>query len=801
MKFTLSWLKDHLDTTEPAEAIADKLTMLGHEVESLVDRAAGLRDFVVARVTEARPHPDADKLTVCTVDTGMETVEVVCGAPNARAGISGVFAAAGCHIPGTDITLRKARIRGVESNGMLLSEREMGLSDDHAGIVELPDGAPPGALAAEVMGLADPVFDVAITPNRGDCLGVRGIARDLAAAGLGELRPLIIDAVPGTFGSPIDVSLEFEPETADACSYFVGRYVKGVRNVESPRWLKDKLLAIGLRPISALVDITNYMTMDLCRPLHVFDADRVRGNLHVRLARPGERLTALNEREYDLDTEMTVIADDAEPEALGGVMGGMRTACTHETVNVFLESALFDPVRTATTGRKLGLNSDARYRFERGIDPSFLAPGMERATRLVLEICGGEASEIVVAGGEPQWRRTLAFRAHRPRDLAGVDVPPEETRRILAVLGFSVEGTGEVLRVEIPPWRNDIVDEACLVEEIVRVFGYDRIPTTPMVRETVLPKPAVTREQRRARTARRALAARGLVEAVTYSFVASDRAALFGGGAEALRLVNPISADLDVMRPSPLPNLIAAAGRNADRGLPDAALFEVGPQYAGDTPDDQQTIAAGIRSGRSGPRHWARPPRPVDVYDAKADALAVLAELAAPVDKLSVTTDGPGWYHPGRSGVLRLGPKTVLARFGECHPRILRRLGVKGPMVAFEVFLDVLPVGGGRRGSTRPPLTLAPFQPIERDFAFVVDERVRATDLVRAVRSADQTLITDVRMFDVFSGGNLGDGKKSLAVNVILQPTVKTLTDKEIEAIAAKIVAAVEKVTGGVLRT
>ncbi len=800
MKFTFSWLKDHLDTSESAETIAEKLTMLGLEMEGLVDRARALRDFVVARVTDARPHPDADKLTICTVDTGSGTVDVVCGAPNARAGMIGVFAAAGCHIPGTDITLKKAKIRGVESNGMLLSEREMGLSDDHDGIVELADDAPVGAVAAEVMGLADPVFDVAITPNRGDCLGVRGIARDLAAAGLGALKPLDTGAVQGAFESPINVHLEFDAGTADACPYFVGRYVRGVRNAESPQWLKDKLLAIGLRPISALVDITNYMTVDLCRPLHVFDADNVRGDLHVRLARPGERLMALNEREYDLDAEMTVIADDAEPEALGGVMGGMRTACTGETVNVFLELALFDPVRTATTGRKLGLPSDARYRFERGIDPSFLAPGMELATRLVLELCGGEASEIVVAGAEPNWRRTLALRPHRPRDLAGVDVPLEETRRILAALGFSAEGTDEVLNVQVPPWRNDIVGEACLVEEIVRIYGYDRIPTTAMARETALPKPALSSEQRRTRTARRALAARGLVEAVTYSFVSSDRAALFGGHCEALRLVNPISADLDVMRPSPLPNLIAAAGRNADRGLTDAVLFEVGPQYAGDTPEDQQTVAAGIRSGRSGPRHWARPPRPVDVYDAKADALAVLAELAAPVDKLAITADAPDWYHPGRSGVLRLGPKTVLARFGECHPRVLRRMGVKGPMVAFEVFLDAIPGKSGKRGSTRPPLKLAPFQPIARDFAFVVDEGVRAADMVCAMRSAEPALISEVRMFDVFSGGNLGGGKKSLAANVTLQPVDKTLTEAEIEAIAAKIVTAVEKATGGVLR-
>jgi phenylalanyl-tRNA synthetase beta chain len=770
-------------------------------MEGLVNRAAGLRDFVVARVTDAKPHPDADKLTICTVDTGTVSVDVVCGAPNARAGMKGVFAAAGCRIPGTDITLKKASIRGVESNGMLLSEREMGLSDDHAGIVELPDDAPVGALAVDVMGLSDPVFDVGITPNRGDCLGVRGIARDLAAAGLGELKPLATDAVPGTFKSPIGVVMDFDPETADACPYFVGRYVRGVRNGEGPQWLKDRLLAVGLRPISVLVDITNYMTIGLNRPLHVFDADTVRGGLHVRLARPGERMVALNEKEYELDPDMTVIADDAEPEALGGVMGGLRTACTGGTVNVFVESALFDPVRTAKTGRKLGLNSDARYRFERGVDPAFALPGMEIATRLIVELCGGEASEIVIAGAEPEWRRAVPLRLDRPRMLAGVDVPAGETRRILGALGFSAEGTGDMPQVEVPSWRGDIVGEACLVEEVVRVYGYDRIPTTAMTRETALPKPALAPEQRSRSLARRTLAGRGLVEAVTYSFVSSDLAALFGGRSESLRLVNPISSDLDVMRPSPLPNLIAAAGRNADRGLSDAALFEVGPQYAGDAPEDQQMVAGGIRSGRTGPKNWAQPPRQVDVFDAKADALAVLAAMEVPVDKLGITTDAPDWYHPGRSGVLRLGPKTVLARFGDCHPRVLRRMGVKGPVVAFEVFLDAVPGRGKRRGTARPPLELTPFQPIERDFAFVMDDGVQAADVVGAARSVDRKLIADVRVFDVFSGGGLGDGRKSLAVNVILRPSDKTLTDADIEAIGAKIVAAVEKATGGALRT
>ena len=801
MKFTLSWLKDYLDTTASPDEIAERLTMIGLEIESVTDRAAGLRDFVVARVVEARRHPNADKLSVCTVDTGDGTVEVVCGAPNARTGMKGVFAASGSSIPGTGITLKKASIRGVESNGMLLSEREMGLSDEHAGIIELADDAPVGAPAVEVMGLADPVLDVAITPNRGDCLGVYGIARELAAAGLGTLKPLAVAPVPGRVESPIRVLMEFDADSADACPYFVGRFIRGVRNGESPRWLKDRLLAVGLRPISALVDITNYLTLDLCRPLHAFDADKVRGDIHVRLARPGETLLALNGREYTLDPEMTVIADDAEPEALGGVMGGERSACTEQTVNVFLESALFDPVRTATTGRKLGLFSDARYRFERGIDPSFLADGMEIATRLVVELCGGEPSDLVVAGGEPAWRRTIPFRPGRVRELCGVDIDETQVAVILTSLGFTGEFGGETWSVAAPPWRNDIVGEPCVIEEVVRIHGYDKIPTVALERTTALPRPALNFEQRRRATARRALAARGLVEAITYSFLSSDLADLFGGVPDSLRLVNPISADLDVMRPALPPNLIAAVGRNADRGIADGALFEVGPQYAGCDPDGQDIVAAGVRSGRTGHRNWAQPPRPVDVFDAKADALALLEAVGAPVAQLHTADEAPSWYHPGRSGALSLGPKTVLAVFGELHPRVLRRMGVRGPVVGFEVFLDLLPKRGARRGAAKSPLKLAAFQPIERDFAFVVDADVPAEAVVQAARKADSALITDVRVFDLFVGGGLGDGKKSLAVNLVLQPTEKTLTDAEIAAVAAKVVASVEKSTGGTLRT
>jgi phenylalanyl-tRNA synthetase, beta subunit, non-spirochete bacterial len=799
MKFTLSWLKDHLETEASPAEIAARLTMIGHEVDALIDRAAGLRDFLVAEVVAAEPHPNADKLRVCVVDTGTKKLQVVCGAPNARAGMKGAFAPVGSTIPADGTVLKPAAIRGVESAGMLLSEREMALSDAHTGIIELPDDALVGAPVAVVLGLNDPLFDVAITPNRSDCLGVRGLARDLAASGLGTLKPLDVAPVKGTFPSPIGVTLAFDAETADACPYFVGRLVRGVTNRESPRWLKDRLLAIGLRPISALVDITNYLTYDLCRPLHVFDAALVRGELQVRLARDGERLKALNGQEYDLTPAMTVIADDQGPEALGGVIGGEATGCTEQTGSVFIESALFDPRRTATTGRALNILSDARFRFERGIDPAFLVDGLERATQLVLDLCGGEASDIVVAGAQPPAPPPIAFRPQRVEALTGVRVSAEESGRILTGLGFSIGCSSAPWQVTTPSWRSDIVGEACLVEEVVRIAGYDRIPMTPLPRDGDLPGTALTPSQRRRALGRRTAAARGLMEAVTFSFLEPAAAALFGGGAEALTLVNPISTDLAVMRPSLLPNLIQAAGRNADRGFRDVALFEVGPQYAGDRPEDQALVASGIRAGRLAPRHWADGVRPVDAYDAKADALALLAALGAPVDRLGLTTDAPAWYHPGRSGVFRLGPKQMLAAFGEVHPRVLQALGVKGPVVAFEVFLNAVPLPKDK-GTAKPALVLSAFQPLERDFAFVVDQDVTAEAVIRAAKGADKALITEVRVFDVFVGEALGEGKKSLAITAVLQPVERTLTDAEIEAVAGKIVAAVVKATGGTLR-
>jgi phenylalanyl-tRNA synthetase beta chain len=800
VKLTLGWLRGHLETDATLDEIAERLTMLGLEVEGIVDPAARLAPFTVGYVREARPHPNADRLSVCLVEIGSgAVVQVVCGAPNARTGMKGVFAPAGTRIPGTGLDLKKSVIRGEESNGMLCSEREMGLSDEHAGIIELPADAPVGAPFAVIAGLDDPVIEVAITPDRADCLGVRGIARDLAAAGVGRLKPFRGEPVEGRFDSPIAWRRDFPEGQGAACPLVVGRSFRGVTNGPSPKWLQDRLQAIGLRPISALVDITNYVTFDLGRPLHVFDADKLAGDLTMRFAHDGEEILALDGRTYRLTPEMTVIADTRQVHGIGGVMGGEESGVTEATTEVFLEVALFDPVRTAATGRKLGIESDARYRFERGLDPESAVWGAEVAARLILECCGGAASRVVQAGRLPDWRRTLSLRPVRVAALGGVAVAVTEQRRILEALGFAVEAEGEALRVQAPSWRADVEGEADLVEEVVRIHGYDRVEAVPLERPTPLPEPAYTPALRRSGDVRRALAARGLVEAVTWSFMAAADAAGFGGADEALSLDNPISADLDRMRPSILPNLLAAAGRNADRGYPDVGLFEVGGTYHGTTPEGQWTVAGGLRAGRAGPRHWAVEARAVDAFDAKADALTALAAAGAPVDNVQISPDAPGWYHPGRSGSLRLGP-TVLAQFGELHPRVLRARSVRGPAVGFESFLDRVPQPRRRAGFTRPLLRPSPLQPVERDFAFVVDRDVAADQVVRAARSADKEMITEVQVFDVYSGPGVPEGMKSLAIAVTLQPTGQTLTEAALERVSKAIVAKVAGATGGVLR-
>ena len=800
MKFTIDWLKEHLDTQATLDQIVEKLTMVGLEVEKVTDRAKGLETFVVGYVVEAKQHPNADRLRVCQVDTGTEKIELVCGAPNAKTGMKGAFAPGGSYIPGTNITLKPTEIRGVMSNGMLLSEREMGISDEHDGIIELDENAKIGDRVVDVMGLNDPIIEIAITPNRGDCLGVRGIARDMAAAGLGALKPLANGPVPGTFKSPVLVNLNFDEATKSACPHFVGRYIRGVQNGESPKWLKDKLLAIGLRPISALVDITNLLTMDLGRPLHVFDVAHLDGDVQARMAKPGEKLLALNGKEYTLGADMCVIADNSKVEALGGVMGGEASGCTETTTDVYVECAYFDPIRTATTGRKLQVISDARFRFERGVDPAFLETGMEIATRLIMDLCGGEPSEIVNAGTEANWKRDIALRPERIKTLGGIDIPLEEIERILIVLGFGVDGDNGLFKVAIPSWRSDIVGEACLVEEVVRIYGFDKIPAVPVRADSGLPQNALLADQKRHSQARRVLAKRGMVEAVTYSFLSNADADLFGGAPDSVKLVNPISSDLDVMRPSLLPNLLNAANRNVSRGMNSVAMFEVGPQFKGDLPKDQLTIAAGIRTNQIGSKHWNQGPRTVDVFDAKADALEVLEDLGAPAVKLQAIAEAPEWYHPGRSGVLCLGPKNKLAYFGEIHPGLLKRMGIKGQIIGFEIFVDALPKPKAKPSARKPHLNLPQLHTVDRDFAFVVNDDVAASAVINAAIGADKKLITNVSVFDVFSGENLGEAKKSIAISVTMQPIEQTFTDAEIDAVAEKVIANVSKSTGGSLR-
>ncbi|MBS0549989.1 MAG: phenylalanine--tRNA ligase subunit beta [Proteobacteria bacterium] len=798
MKFTLSWLKEHLETDATLAQVRDALTMLGLEVEGIANPAETLKGFVVGYVVEAVQHPNADRLRVCKVDTGNGVVQVVCGAPNARTGMKGVFAPPGSYIPGTELHLKVGKIRGEESNGMLCSMRELELSDDHDGIIDLPAETKTGIPAAEALGLNDPVIEIKVTPNRGDCLGVHGIARDLAAAGLGTLKPFKAERVKGTYASPIKWTHGYDAKPDSPCPIVVGRHFRGVKNGPSPDWLQRRLKSIGLRPISTLVDITNLVTFDLNRPLHVFDAKKLSGDLVMRQAREGETILALDGKTYTLDPSVSVIADSKAAHGIGGVMGGEDTGVQPDTTEVFLEVAYFTPIKVAATGRKLGILSDARYRFERGVDPQSVEWGTDVATRLILELCGGEASEIVSSGVMPDWQRSYTLRADRVKTLTAIDVPAKDTADILTKLGFAVSGAGP-WTAAVPSWRPDIVGEADLVEEVTRVAGFDKIPTTSLPRLSTTSKPARDALQRRVPQARRALAARGMSEAITWSFLPLKKAERFGGGGADVRLLNSIDATLDTMRPSILPNLIDAASRNEARGLTDPALFEVGPQYKDATPAGQARVAAGVRHNMAVPRNWQGPARTVDAYDAKADALAVLAAIGAPVENMSAQAGAPDWYHPGRSGVIKLGDRTM-ATFGELHPEIAAQADFKGPVVAFEVFLDAPPPPKAKATKARPKLVLSAFQPVERDFAFLVDAAVDAEKLVRAARNADKVLIAGARVFDVYAGKGVPEGKKSLAISVVLQPVERTLTDAEIEAACTKIFAAVAKATGATLR-
>ena len=796
MKFTPSWLREHLDTDAMAGEIADAMTMAGLEVEHVADPAAKLAAFSVARIVEAVQHPNADRLRVCQVDTRDGRKEIVCGAPNARAGLTTIYAPLGTYIPGSGITLEPRAVRGVVSNGMLCSAAELQTAEESDGILELSDDLPVGAPAAQALGL-EAVIDFEVTPNRPDWLGVAGIARDLAAAGVGTLKDLSVKPVTGSFRCPIDIRLD----GSDACPAFAGRLIRGVRNGPSPAWLQKRLTSIGLRSISALVDVTNLLAYDRARPLHVYDAAKLTGGfVEARLGREGESVLALDGQTYAATSEICVIADGSGAIGLGGVMGGESTGCSDATTDVFVESAWFDPIRTAQTGRNTGITSDAQYRFARGVDPGFVVDGLELATKLILELCGGEPSEVRLAGQVPAPPAPIAFDPAYVERLSGLSTSNERIFEILTGLGFEIQPAGSAFTVQPPTWRRDVEGKADLVEEVARIAGYGALPATPLP-EIARPTGGVlSPRQARIRTGRRALAALGYEEAITWSFVGQAVATLFGGGSPELVLANPISADLDCMRPSILPGLIEAAGRNAKRGFADVALFEIGPIFAGDAPRDQRTAITGILAPHP-PRRWDGA-KTDDLFALKSDLLALLEEIGAPVASLQTAQgQASSWWHPGRSARLQLGPKAVLAEFGALHPGVLKALDVDGPVYGFEIWLEAVPEPKRKAIKTRPELVLSPLMPLTRDFAFVVDVRTAAGDLVRAVQSADKALITSARVFDVYAGAGVPEGCKSLALEVTIQPREATLTDAEIEALSARIIAAAGKAVGAKLRS
>ncbi len=796
MKFTLSWLKHHLDTEASLDEIAETLTDLGLEVEDISNPAERLSDFTIGYVNSAEKHPDADKLKVCQVQTDEGETQIVCGAPNAREEITVVIAKPGTYVPGIDTTIGVGKIRGVESYGMMCSEHEMELSEEHDGIIELPSGEVGQSftdwLAENDPAKVDPVIEIAITPNRPDALGVRGIARDLAARGLGTMIPRETEEVRGTFPCPISVTID--SDTLEDCPLFTGRLIRGVKNGPSPAWLQDSLRAIGLRPISFLVDVTNFFTYDRNRPLHVFDAAKVKGGVRIHKAAGGETLTGLDEKDYTFEEGMTLISDEAGPESIAGAMGGLPTGVTMETTDVFIEAAYFDPIRTALTGRALKINSDARYRFERGIDPAWTLEGLNHATRMILDHAGGEPSEVVVAGAVPETARAYRLDTERCASLVGMDIPAETQRKTLEDLGFTLEGD----MAHPPSWRPDILGEADLVEEVARIASLTKLQGRPMYRtQPGIPKPILTTNQIRERAARRAAAAQGLNECVSYSFIDREAALLFGGS-DAARLENPISSEMSHMRPALLPGLLQAAARNQARGIADLALFEVGAVFHGGEPEEQHTLVTGIRVGRTAPKDIHGESRPADLFDAKADAEAVLSALGAPA-KTQIFREAAEWWHPGRHGRICLGPKKTLAVFGEIHPRILQALDVKGPAVGFTIWPAEIPLPRNT-SAARPALGSSDLQAVERDFAFELDSTVEAATLLNAAQGADKALVEDVRLFDRFEGGNLGDGRKSLAITARLQPRNSTLTEAEIDAVSQKIVEKVEKATGGTLR-
>ncbi len=799
MKFTLSWLKEHLDTDATIDEVVEAMTLAGLEVEEIENPAEKLADFTIAHVTHAEKHPDADKLTVCTVETHEGTKTIVCGAPNARAGIAVAYAGLGTYIPGLDFSLDKKprKIRGVESFGMMCSTKELEMGEDHDGILELdPADHTIGTPIAEAVGMNDSVIDFEVTPNRPDWLGVNSIARDLAAVGLGTLKTPEIKTIRGEFPCPQNVRIE----SNEACPAFAARVVRGVKNRPSPKWLQDKLKAIGLRPISALVDITNYVTYDRARPLHFYDRAKVSGDIIVRMGKD-EEFPALDKSSYTASEADCAICDESGILGLGGIVGGETTGCGDDTTEIVIEAAYFDPLTIRRTAKRLGVNSDAKYRFERGVDTGSLISGVEQATQLVLDICGGEASDILVAGNIPADPSDIEFDPALNKRLTGMDLPADEMKSILERLGFGVTigpKTNDTWSVTVPSFRRDCTSGPDLVEEIARIHGFHNLEAISLPPLEGRREPTATLTQNRTRLARRALAQRGLSESITWSFVLQDHAKVFEGGAANMLLDNPISSDLDCMRPSALIHLLLAGQRNADKGYPGAALFELGPVYRGTEPQDQALALAGMRRIET-IRDWAGNSAP-DAMSAKADAIAALSSMGANIGNLQITKPTGSYWHPGRSGRLQMGPKNILADFGELHPAALKALGIEGRVAAFEVWPENLPTPRKKNASkAKGALTLSDLMPVHKDFAFVVPEDMAAANIIKAAKGADKTLITDVSLFDVYQGKGIEEGHKSLAIDVTLTPKDATLTDKDIEAVMEKIIAGVTK-AGGVLR-
>jgi len=802
MKFSVSWLKDYLKTDADLNGIIDAMILAGLEVEEVENPAEKLKEFTAAKVVKAEQHPDADKLRVCTVETKDGTKQIVCGAPNARTGMTAVYAPLGAYIPGLDFSLDKKprKLRGVESSGMMCSATELEVGSESDGIMELSDDVEVGAPIADVLGLNDAVIDFEVTPNRPDWLGVTGIARDLAAAGLGEVNIPGVAEIKGTFPCPIEVT----SDDTEACPVFMGRLIKGVKNGPSPDWMQARLKAIGINPKNILVDVTNYVSFDRCRPLHAYDADKIQGNITARRAKAGEKLDALDDNTYELNEDMCVIADESGPVGIGGIMGGAGTASSEETVNIFLEAAIFDTLRTARAGRTTGIVSDARYRNERGIDPASCREGLDLATQLILETCGGEASDIVVGGSEPVAQDAVEFKPVDMKRLTGVDMTAKRMKEILETLGFDVDAKAklddEIWKINVPSYRRDVFQSADIVEELIRIEGFDALPTDSLPREAGAAKQVTTPLQNRVRTARRVLAARGFLEGVSWSFMDRATATSFGGGDnDALVVDNPIANDLNYMRPTALANLAQAAQRNVDHGAEEVRLFEVGPVYLGDGPKDQRTAVTSLVKPRPS-RHWAGTSEAYDAFAAKADLFAVLTALDQPGERFQIGEPVGDHWHPGRAASLRLGPKNVVGTFGQLHPAVLKKLDVEGPMVGFEIYLESLPQVKSKGGKTKQRLEKADLTPIRRDFAFLADSNVQAGEIAKAAGNADKKLITASRVFDVYEGEGMPEGKKSVAIEVTLQPRETQLKDADIEKVSKAIVAAVAKSTKAELR-